>query len=355
MTAKGDTITKHLLLFVSGLALIFLAHTQIETASPMTSRVLEALGFALAGYAPIRLVMSITTLLGEGWRARLMDRAFRSGVRIVSPKKVLPLLIVADAEGCITPPHRTEVDLRKFQRLRAYCEFVKSEAGQEFPPLLIYTGRPQGYVEMLAQVLGVVDSPLDLPFVIENGAALYFPVSRKTVPITNDEQRRLSEKIRNLLIEKMPQNEFEPKIYMTTINALPDQQTIDKLRQEVIRILKDTDVLDSLVINSTASAVDITPKNINKLVGLKEAIKEYHNLRPDTRGRDLDAVVGIADSTSDLCVLEEVGRAYCSAHDVAPEVRKFVEQRFGTDHVIDRKHIDFVIAVIEKECGLHII
>lgn len=355
MTVKGDTVTKHLLLFVSGLVLIFLAHTQIETASPMTSRALEALGFALAGYAPIRLVMSMATLFGEGWRARLMDRAFRSGVRIVSSKKVLPLLIVADAEGCITPPHRTEVDLRKFQRLRAYCEFVKSEAGQEFPPLLIYTGRPQGYIEMLAQTLSMVDSPLDLPFVIENGAALYFPVSRKTVPITNHEQRRLSEKIHNLLIEKMPQNEFEPKTYMTTINALPGHQTIDELRQEVIRILKDTDVLDSLVINSTASAVDITPKNINKLVGVKEAIKVYHNLRPDTRSRDLDAVVGIADSTSDLCVLEEVGRAYCSAHDVAPEVRKFVEQHFGADHVIDRKHIDFVIAVIEKECGLHII
>ena len=283
-----------------------------------------------------------------------MDRAFRSGVRIVSPKKVLPLLIVADAEGCITPPHRTEVDLRKFQRLRAYCEFVKSEAGQEFPPLLIYTGRPQGYVEMLAQALSVVDGPLDLPFVIENGAALYFPVSKKTIPIINHKQQRLNEQIRNLLVEKLPQNEFEPKTYMTTINALPGQH-IDKLRQEVIHILKDTDVLDSLAINSTASAVDITPKNINKCVGLKEVIKEYHNLRPDTRSRDLDAIVGIGDSTSDLCVLEEVGGAYCSTHDVAPEVRRFVEKHFGTDHVINQKHIDFVITVIEKECGLHII
>jgi len=350
---KRDTITSHLLLFVSGLALIFLAHTQIETASPMTSRVLEALGFALAGYAPIRLVMSIVALLGGGWRARLIDQAFRSEVRIVSSEK-LPLLIVADAEGCITPPHRTEVDLRKFQRLRAYCEFVKSEAGREFPPLLIYTGRPQGYVEMLAQALSMVDSPLDLPFVIENGAALYFPASRKTVPIINDSERRLIEEIRNLLIQKMHENEFEPKAYMATINTSPGQ-TIDELRQEVTRILKDTAFLNSVVINSTASAVDITLGNINKLAGVKEAIKVYHNLRPDTRGRDLDAVVGVADSTSDLCVLENVGKAYCSVHDVDPEVRKFVEQHFGADHVIDRKHIDFVIAVIEKECGLCII
>lgn len=68
----------------------------------------------------------------------------------------------------------------------------------------------------------------------------------------------------------------------------------------------------------------------------------------------LDTTVGFADSTSDLCVLKEVGIAYCSAHDVDAEVRQFVERHSGPDHVIDRKHIDFVIAAIERECGLRI-
>jgi len=351
----GTTIVKGLLFLTSGLALIFLAHTGIETASPMTSRALEALGFALAGYAPIRLIISIGALFSEGWRERLMDRAFHSGVKIISPKEKLPLLFVADAEGCITPPYRTEVDLRKFQRLRGYCEFVKSEAGRQFPPLIVYTGRPQGYVEMLAQSLGMIDSIFDLPFVIENGAALYFPASKRTRLLITDEQQKLIQKTYSQLTEKMDKNEFEPKTHMVTINPIPSQQTIDDLQQEVIVILEEIGILDLLTVNSTASAVDITPKNINKLSGLEKALEEYHELRPDRREQGFDSIIGIGDSTSDLCVLQKVGTAYCSAHNVDPVVSKFVEKHFGTDHVINRQHIDFVIAVIERECGLHLI
>jgi len=356
MRQRGSFVLQNLLIFVSGLALIFLAYTGIETASPTTSRVLEVMGFALAGYAPIRLIMSLKTFFSEGWRKRLVDRAFRKGVRVISSPEILPLLIVSDAEGCITPPHRTEVDLRRFQRLRAYCEFVKSDEGQEFPPLLIYTGRPQAYVEMLAQTLGMIDnSPLDLPFVIENGAALYFPVSKRIAPLITDQQRRLVEKTRSLLMEQMPQNEFEPKTYMVTINAIPGKQTIDELQQETNRILKNTDFLDSLTITSCASAVDISPKEINKLSGLKAAVKVYHDLRPDKRSRGMDAIVGIADSTSDLCVLKETGKAYCSTYDVDPGVSKYVKLRFGSEHIINLKDIDFVVTVIERECGLRII
>jgi hydroxymethylpyrimidine pyrophosphatase-like HAD family hydrolase len=373
MRQEGSSVLQNLLIFVGGLALIFLAHTAIETASPTASRFLEVLGFALAGYAPIRLILSFGTLFRGSWRRKIIDDTFRKEVRVVSSPRTLPLLIVSDAEGCITPPHRTEVDLRKFQRLRAYCEFVKSDAGQGFPPLLIYTGRPQAYVEMLAQALGMIDNnPLDLPFVIENGAALYFPVSKRIAPLITNQQRRLVEKTRSLLMEQMPQNEFEPKTYMVTINAIPGKQTINELRQETIRILRNTDFLDSLTSTSCASAVDISPKEINKLSGLKKAIEEYYKIRPDRWERlrkqepdsdedivklALDNTVGLADSTSDLCVLKEVSTAYCSAHDVDSEVRMFIEgrKRFGRDHVIDQKHIDFVIAAIEKECGLRII
>src|SRR5688500_10596975 len=100
-----------------------------------------------------------------------IDNSFCSAVRIVSVKSGLPLLIASDIEGCITPPDRTEIDLLKFHRLRAYCEFVK--ANPEFPQIIALTGRSQGYVELLAQSLGMLNSPFDIPFVIENGAALY--------------------------------------------------------------------------------------------------------------------------------------------------------------------------------------
>ena len=354
MIMRDNTTVENLLFIAIGLAFIFSAHTGIETTSPMTSRALEAIGFAIAGYAPIQLIMSIRTHLSEGLKAWL-NWVLRPRVKIVSHKKDLPLLIVADVEGCITPPHRTEVDLQKFQRLRAYCEFVKSEDGRQFPPLVIYTGRSQGYAELLAQSLGMIDSSRDLPFVIENGMALYFPASKKTVPLITDEKRELIQDTYRLLRQKIPQNEFEPKAYMISINAISGQQTIDELRDKVMTTLQEEGTFGSLTINSTASAVDITPKETNKLLGIEEVLKEYASLQPDRHDQGLEAVVGIGDSTSDLCVIKKVGTAYCPAKDVHPEICDFVERHFGADHVIDRRHIDFVIAVIEKECEIRLI
>lgn len=359
MIMRDNTTVENLLFLAIGLALIFFAHAGIETTSPMTSRALEAIGFAIAGYAPIQLIMSIRTHLSEGLKAWL-NWVLRPRVKIVSHGKDLPLLIVADVEGCITPPRRTEVDLQKFRRLRTYCEFVKSGDGRQYPPLVIYTGRSQGYVELLAQSLGMIDDSRDLPFVIENGTALYYPASKKTVPLITVEQQELIQDTYRLLSQKMSQNEFEPKTYMITINAIPDQQTIDDLLPEVTRILTAADTFGSLTINSTASAVDITPKGINKLFGIEKVLKIYldpnvHPDQPDRRDQGIKAVVGIGDSTSDLCVIEKVGTAYCPAKDVHPKICGFVEDNFGADHIIDRRHIDFVIAVIEKECGLSLI
>jgi hypothetical protein len=368
MQERSDSILQYLLLLVSGLALIFLAHTGVETASPTTARVLEVIGFALAGYAPIRLIMSLKALFSKGWQRRIVDRAFRSEVKIISHRENLPLLIVTGAH-CVTPPFGGGIDLRKFQRLRAYCEFIQSEDGQKFPPLLVVTGRSQGYAHMLAQALGMVDGPLDLPFIIENGAALYFPVSKRTLPLVDDEQRKVIEKARRILVPELPNNEFEPKTHMITINPLPYQQTSEDLRQDVVRILTKARILKFLTIASFVSAIDITPKGINKLSGLKAAIQEYYNLRmerweSEEQGPDMNAIVepalkktvGIAVGSADLCVLREVGRAYCSAYHVDPEIISFVTQHCGDrENVIDLEHIDAVIAVIERECGLRII
>jgi len=54
-------------------------------------------------------------------------------------------------------------------------------------------------------------------------------------------------------------------------------------------------------------------------------------------------------------ILTNVGRAYCPAENVHTEVRNFVEKTFGSAHIINAPHIDFVIKVIEKECGVQII
>ncbi len=370
MKEKGEPILQNLLFFIGGLALIFLAHTGIEETSPTTSLALEVAGFALAGYAPIRLLMSLRRFFSEGWRKRIVEHAFRGRVKVVSPKANLPILIAACAH-CITPPLGEELDLRKFQRLRAYCEFVQTADGEDYPPLLIVTGRSQGYARMLAQTLGMVEGPLDLPFVIENGTALYFPVSRRTIPLVSGEQRRVIEKARGVLIAALPNNEFEPKTYMITINPLPHQLPIGNLTQDVVRILTKARLLSSLNVASFISAIDITPRDVDKLSGLKAAVREYHKLRMDKWETDeqeteqsaeavvglaLKQTVGIAAGSADLCLLQGVGRVYCSAYDVDPAIINYVVGNCdGRENVMEQEHIDAVIAVIERECGLRIV
>lgn len=349
MTKTENTITRDLLILVGGVALILLANTSIVKPSTMASRVLETMGLAMAGYAPIRLLLYTKTLISERKTQKSIDRIFRSAVKVVSRKTDLPIVIASDVEGCITPPYRTQVDLRKFQRLRTYCEFVK--ANPEFPQIVVFTGRSQGYVELLAQALGMLNGPFDIPFVIENGAALYRPTSKKTILLLNSDQLKAVQAAQMLLNSVLIDNEFEPKTFMVTINP-NDRQTVDVLREQVTLILQEHNLLGSLTIASSASAVDITPKNVDKLSGLREVLKYFPR---DARDQSLSAIVALGDHVSDINVIKNVGRAYCPAENVHSEVRKLIETRFGLDHVINLSHIDFVLAVIEKECGIHIV
>ena len=344
----SQTLTRDLLIMVTGILVVVLSHIPSMLSFPAIAETLQTIGIGMAGYAPVQFIINFRNFRRLRNTKKSIRRLFESAVTIYEQKETLPAFIAADVEGCITPSNRAEIDLIKLQRLRSYCEFTKSH--REYPPLVIYTGRSQGYVELLAQSLGMLDSPLDLPFVIENGCALYRPGSKQTIPLINSEQLKAVRKVQLIINAAMPNNLFEPKTYMVTIN--PTQtQSVDELRESITVLLKDNDLLGSLAVTNTASAVDITPKGISKLSGLKENLKYY----PDDRMQQyLDAIVGVGDHISDLPVLKNIGRAYCPAENVHIEVRNFVESKFGKDHVIDSPDIEFVIRVIELECGLRV-
>ena len=346
MADNDRPLANDLLYSVIGLALVFLAQTHIDIGrySFSLNRTLITVGVGLGGYGVGNLLGSLKRYVGEQRRSKSMDRLFSFTPKIVGRSITnLPAFIATDVEGCITPPHRAEVNLRKFQRLRTYCEFVRSDAGRRYPPLVIYTGRSQGYVELLAQSLGMINETMDLPFVIENGSALYFPYKKWTKPLISHDQTALIHGIRTKLMQALPENEFEPKAYMITINVAA-KQTIDDLLQEVILKLQGWGDIHAVTVNSTASAVDITAKGIDKWSGLKHSIK-----------CDPKSIVALADSTSDLCVIREVGCAYCSVYDSHPEVVQFIKTRFGDDHIIQKPHIDFVVAAVETTCGLRLL
>jgi hydroxymethylpyrimidine pyrophosphatase-like HAD family hydrolase len=354
MTERKDFVTVDLLIFLSGLVLVFLANTDTVGAAEGVSRVLETLGLSMAGYAPIHLLVRAPRLISE-WRARrALDEAFEPAVHVVEPRANLPIFIAADVEGCLTPPQRAVIDLRKFQRVRAYSEFVRADTSGLFPPIVIFTGRSQGYVELLVQALDLMDPALELPFVIENGCALYLPASRKTLPQITVQQRKLMGDVLSVLSEQLPDSHFEPKVFMVTLNPA-QAQTIDDLRSRVFKLLDNVDLLENVEINSTASAVDVTPKGVEKLTGLEKTLAAYRQLRPARRDATLKDAVALVDSTSDLPVIREVGKAYCPAQEVHPEVRALIEDRFGDECVIAGRHIDFVIGAIQRETGLRLV
>jgi len=345
-----STVLRDLLILVSGLALVLVASNQVLAGTGSAASALAAIGFAMAGYAPIRLVLHSAEIVRDRRTGRSIDRLFQSAVRIVEPNLDLPLFIAADIEGCITPANRGEVDLRRFQRLRGYSEFVKRNP--EYPQLVIFSGRSQGYVELLAQALGMLNSPLDLPFVIENGSALYLPTSKRTVSLLTPHQLHTLQQARTHVMSSLTENEFEPKYQMVTVNPKDEHQTIDELRDAVNDVLRAAGILDDLVVTSTASAVDVTVRGVDKLSGLQEVLKYYPGDKPHV---DLGRVVAIADHLSDRRIVQNVGSAYCPAESVHPEIRELVVNRFGSDHVINAPCTDFVSMVIERECGVRIV
>jgi hydroxymethylpyrimidine pyrophosphatase-like HAD family hydrolase len=342
------------LIFFIGITFILLANT--DAFSGASQRVVEGIGLAIMGYAPIRLIVAIPELYRVRRTKRRLDDDYAPTVQVVAAPEApesLPVFIATDIEGCLTPPHRSPLDLRKFQRVRSYSDFARDNREQGYPPLVLFTGRSQGYVELLVQALGMIDPNLDLPSVIENGCGLYFPASRQTIPLITSEQREAMAEVASILRRTLPKNEFEPKVYMVTINPIPGQM-VQNLHDRVYEALSDAAVRAKVNIDSTASAIDITPMGTSKLTGLERAVKEYNRLRPE-RPATLTDIVALGDSTSDIHVVEAVGRAYCPAEQVHPELRTRIEQKWGPAHVIKEPHIDFVLTVVQRETGLRLL
>jgi hypothetical protein len=147
--------------------------------------VFRVIGSCLLSAALGAIVTYGDELLREEIAKRKVSKAYKFSIRPNrdKPSNGLPILIASDIDGCITPPYRDQVNPLQIAKLRAYCQFAANFS--KYPPLVFFTGRSQGYVELLAQLLDIVDCSREksevqeVPFVIENGAALYLPRTKK--------------------------------------------------------------------------------------------------------------------------------------------------------------------------------
>lgn len=252
---------------LSGLIFVLISTSLSPESNKELIPIVKIIGTGLLGYFSVQLAINLVTWVGEAADKKRLQNVFKSQVRTKGELRDdgLPILIATDIEGCITPPNRAEINLPKLQRLRSYVEFTR--ANSQFPRIVIFTGRSQGYVELLAQTIGLLSFDTDVPCVIENGAALYFPGSKKTHPLLTREQIKKIREIEFDLMGQFEKNTFEPKSYMVTINPL-ETENVEDLRQKVTVYLHEQGLDEILNITNTASAVDITPKGIDKSTGL---------------------------------------------------------------------------------------
>lgn len=310
----------------------------------------ERLGFILIGGVLFRVSATAYDWHLERKRKTQVDAVLSSQVRQEKRHKDLrlPTLIAADIEGCITPAYRGSLDLVRLQRVEAYCRFRLRNP--QYPPLVFFSGRSQGYVELLSQALGLVDQVPEVPSVIENGSALYYPRSKTSKRlITNDELSQVK-RAEAILRANLPSNEFEPKAFTITIN--PTQaENIEHLRDKIIKLLDVAGLRAQLSITSSASAVDIAATSATKLSGVTSVVE----LLPDSsRSRGLAGVAAIGDHQSDLEVLENVGMPYCPAGEVNDQVLRMVKGK-APDNVISQIPPDTLLKMIESSCKLTII
>ncbi len=357
-----------MLVTVTGIALVFFANAGVLVADSTPARVVESVGIAMAGFAPIRLIIYASERTGTEWRRKYIRRVCRYRVERAGGRKVadLPVIIAADIEGCITPPERSMIDLSDFARLRAYGDFARDQP--QYPPLVLFTGRSQGYVELMAQSLGLIDASRDVPFVIENGAALYFPHQKRTLKLITEAEEDEIREVYSYLKSIFVGREFEPKSYMVTINP-GDGEPVEQLFYEVKQQLEPR----AVNVTHSASAVDVTLDGYSKLEGLKAALEQLTTLRNEawaplwalgaapTVDDLLSRTVAIGDSPSDIEVLGVTGRAYSTdtggGHPQVTEVLTVARPASGLREgvILHQKHIGFVIEAIQRECGIRII
>lgn len=317
---------------------------------PPLGAILSKAGIGLVGYSSINLIGVTSRIIQDGRTSSKIDKLFEESVGLYKLAGEIPSLIGANVEGCISDVYRGTVDLRKLFQVRAYYNFLKTDEGKKYPPLIICTGRSQGYVELLAQILGLTNDGLDLPFIIEMGAALYYPSSKRTESWLTSAEESLIEEIKLVIKQELSDVVFEPKSYILTLNP-SGAESVGQLYERILALLSQRGFTDIINIIRGNTAVDITPRRIDKISALQQVVRDYTHRKFGT-AKGLDSIVYIAESDGDIPIINHVKEAYCSEIEATSDVKVAVRNRFGGNYILKEINIDVFLSVLEKACGI---
>ncbi len=247
-------------------------------------------------------------------------------------------IFVSDLDGCITAGKARSLDHASISKIFEYNKRAYEDSG--LPPLTLITGRPQPYVEAILYMIGGF-----MPSVCENGAVVYLPKEDviKINPEINegvlDVIAEIKEEIMGkLVLENVAKMEpgKEICISLNPTGTTPENgyQKIEELYKNVVEILKGKE--NYVNITYSKSAVDITPRGIDKYSGLK--------MLSSMIDVPISQMVGIGDSKGDLSFLENVGYAACPSNAL-PDVKKIAKY---TSRYADAKGVFDIILHVNK-------
>lgn len=229
------------------------------------------------------------------------------------------------------PSNRSLANPEKFVPLVNYCQ--EAQQNSELPPLVFCTGRQIPYAEALAQMINSFFP--GFPSITENGAFLYDIAKNEFYP----NPILTGEIIKGLFEVKMVVDELVSKAQATkelgkevciSLNPL-NEQPVEQLFEEVCQYLERFEEI--IEITHSKSAVDITPKGINKASGVK--------FLAEVTGIKLNEMLGIGDTRGDLPMLKLVGTP-TAPQNATDEVKKEVI------FVASLPEIEGVIEILQK-------
>ena len=236
-------------------------------------------------------------------------------------------LFIADLDGCISFPFKTP-DWGYLSAIRDYSE--QSKKHRHIPPLSLCTGRPQPYVEAVAQWLDV-----RIPVIFESGGGIYHPPDNRIdwSPVYQQYKQEIDELkawVQQNIVRNYPglMREFTKKTDVGLVH--PKAEVIN----EIYPIIRDhvENNYQSFDIHFTEVSVNIILSSSNKGTGVTRVAENL--------GIALDETAYIGDGFNDIPALEIVKYPF-APKNCRPEVAEIAS-------VVDAEATEAVRHVYER-------
>lgn len=211
-------------------------------------------------------------------------------------------LVLCDIDGCLNAGLHAPLDLVSLHRI-AHQISTLAERGISFS---LCTGRPVSFAQAMAQCVGT-----SAPMICENGALVLDPSSGQlTAMVSTQDMTALQQFGDRILSLPRWAGEFtkEPgKIACLSLNgpSITGASSPDAIKA-VMAEMQNVDGADSFHWAHSTTAIDITPKGIDKSIGATKVLGDM--------GLNWAEVAAIGDSNGDLPILSRVGIPMCPAN-----------------------------------------